>query len=78
MKNSEHHTIKSLKLWENHHNTHTGGGGGVADMDPPSRSAAESSRVFFFSLWTYSPRTGDLLSRVEVDSLTDWLHGAFR
>ena len=48
MKNSEHHTIKSLKLWENHHNTHTGGGGGgVADMDPPSRSAAESSRVFF-------------------------------
>ena len=54
------------------------GGWGVADtLDPPSRSAAESSRVYF-SLWTYSPLTSDWLSWVEVGSLTDWLHGAFR
>ena len=77
MKNSEHHTIKSLKLWENHHNTHTGGGGvlriWILPLDPLLNPVE-----FFFSLWTYSPRTGDLFSRVEVDSLTDWLHGAFR
>ena len=35
------------------------GGGGVADtLVPPSRSTAESSRVFSF-LWTYSPLTSD-------------------